>query len=339
MLDKLHAAQRELLEQGDIITDSPTVDEWMTFWLRNVTDVRPRVWTNYESLNRVHISPTIGRVKLDRLTTTHIRKVHAHCGAPSSNARNAHMMLSKALGDAVRDGKLLRNPMTRVDAPKAQKAALEALTVEEAVSVVRKCVDAFHAETYDPGPALWSTYLLTGTRRGEVLGLEWDRVGDVLDLSWQLQQISDKAQFQPDFEYRHLKGTYYLTRPKTSTSWRIIPLVEPLRSILANHKARNPEIGSGLVFTTMLRPSPIDPSKATRLWNEFRPTVTAKKVRLHDLRHTTVDLLYEAGVPEDVIQEIVGHSTRNMTRHYKAKGNRARLTDAMTQLSTFLELN
>jgi integrase len=58
-----------------------------------------------------------------------------------------------------------------------------------------------------------------------------------------------------------------------------------------------------------------------------------KNVRLHDVRHTTVDLLDLAGVPDDIIMEIVGHSTRQMTQQYKSRGNRERLTKAMQQLS------
>jgi integrase len=59
-------------------------------------------------------------------------------------------------------------------------------------------------------------------------------------------------------------------------------------------------------------------------------------VKLHGARHTTVDLLYEAGVPEAVIAEIVGHSTRAVTRGYKSKGNTKQLTDAMQRMSALL---
>jgi integrase len=64
--------------------------------------------------------------------------------------------------------------------------------------------------------------------------------------------------------------------------------------------------------------------------------ITDKKVRLHDARHTTVDLLYAAGITEDLIMEIVGHSTRGVTRGYKSRENLQRREAAMKQLSTFL---
>ncbi|AAT89851.1 integrase [Leifsonia xyli subsp. xyli str. CTCB07] len=65
--------------------------------------------------------------------------------------------------------------------------------------------------------------------------------------------------------------------------------------------------------------------------------MTDKHVRLHDLRHTTIDLLYEAGVPEDVIMEIAGQSTRSVTRGYKSRGNQKRLTEGMLQLSALIQ--
>ncbi|MGO3650466.1 hypothetical protein, partial [Agrococcus casei] len=51
------------------------------------------------------------------------------------------------------------------------------------------------------------------------------------------------------------------------------------------------------------------------------------------VRHTTVDLLYAAGIPEDLIMAIVGHSTRSVTRGYQSAHNRDRLLGAMSQFS------
>lgn len=67
-----------------------------------------------------------------------------------------------------------------------------------------------------------------------------------------------------------------------------------------------------------------------------RSGITGKHVRLHDLRHTTVDLLYEAHVPEDLIIDIVGHSTRMQSRSYKVRRSDPRLTSAMEALSGLL---
>ncbi|WP_256031047.1 tyrosine-type recombinase/integrase [Leifsonia xyli] len=117
----------------------------------------------------------------------------------------------------------------------------------------------------------------------------------------------------------------------------MIPLVEPLKTILATHMAR---MGGGVHDLIFAREDgrPIDPHQESQRWPKAltETGISDLKVRLHDLRHTTVDLLYEAEIPEDVIMEIVGHSTRSTTRGYKARGNQKRLTDAMMQLSALL---
>ena len=190
-------------------------------------------------------------------------------------------------------------------------------------------------------------------RRGEVLGLERDRVTDELDLSWQLQRLKrshgceepcgrvrpawcpqSKLIVPADYEHRHVTGSLYLTRPKSNAGWRIIPLVDPLRSILRHHLEQTPENPHGLVFA---RPdgSPIRPDEYTQAWVNFMRDYFdgERRIRLHDLRHAAVDLLYLAGVDEATIQEIAGHSTRQMTRAYKSRSSQARLREAMQRMA------
>ena len=342
VVKKLAEMRAELERVGDLPTASQSLEKWLRYWVDHVAAkrVRPNTLAGYRSLIDRHIIPAIGRVPLDKLTPAHVRRLHdavTDSGASSSYALNAHRVLAKALTDAEREGRVTRNVAKLLDAPRRARPDLNALTVEEAIKVIALCVPAFAADDYNPEPARWATYLLTGARRGEILGLERDRVGEYLDLSWQLQRITDITSAPADYEYRQLVSSLYLTRPKSRAGWRVVPLVEPLRTILSTHMSRMGGGAHGLVFARS-DGRPIDPHAESNRWPEAltESGITDKKVRLHDLRHTTVDLLYEAGIPEDVIMEIVGHSTRAVTRGYKAKGNQKRLTEAMLQLSSLL---
>ena len=331
---ELSAVREELRKRGDLPTAGQTVEQWFTYWVEQIAakEVRPKTLDGYRATVRNHIIPTIGHVKLERVTPAHIRRVHDRItidlSLSSTTALLAHRIMAASFKIAMREGRIGRNPAELTNAPRKAAPVLEALSLEEAIAVLQ------HVAT-DPLGARWATALLTGARRGEVLGIEHDRVTDVLDLSWQLQRLpgpAGKPDAPADFEYRHLTGGLYLTRPKSSRGWRVIPLVEPLKSILERHAASTPPNEWGLLFTRNGRP--IDPDQDSNAWRDvLAGTGIMKNVRLHDLRHTTADLLYLAGVPEDLIPEILGHSTRAMSRSYRARGNRERLTAAMESFS------
>lgn len=333
-MDRLRS---ELQDRGDLPTSSQTVEQWLRYWLNHIAarEVRPNTLDGYRRSIENHIIPIIGKIKLDKLTPTHIRRVHEAILAKnlsSTTALLAHRTLSTSLKVAMREGRIGRNPAALTAAPRKAATQLHALDLPESIQFLA------HAATDKKMGARWATALLTGARRGEIIGLERDRVTDVLDLSWQLIRLPltethGRPDVPADYEYRHVTGGLYLTRPKASKAWRIIPLIDPLRGILERHLAATPDNRWGLVFTK--NGTPISPDADSRAWRTALAAAGIEKdVRLHDARHTTVDLLYAAGVPEDLISEIVGHSTRTMTQGYKSLRNRERLTAAMEQFST-----
>lgn len=327
---RMRELQRELEERGDLPTADMTVERWFTYWYTQIVlkEVRPKTAGGYKSIIDRHIIPNIGTHRLAKLSPTSIRTVTdsiVRNGGAHSSALKAHQVMSSAFEAAVREGRMSRNPCKQMAAPRKNVAKLEALNVEEAVRLLR------HVEDDDQYGARWAMALLTGARRGELLGLEWDRVTDVIDLSWQLQRLSHGPIGEPivpnDYEYRHLYGGLYLTRPKSRAGWRVIPLVEPLKGIIERHYEQNPPGKYGLVFTRSGRP--VDPDYDSKLWIKvLAASGIDKKVRLHDLRHSAVDLLYSAGVPEQVIIQLVGHSTVSMTRAYASR-DVTRLRQAM----------
>lgn len=348
-IDAFREAQAELKKSGDLNTSTLTVEKWMTHWLNDIAPkkIRPKTLAGYRTVVNGYIIPLLGKKRLQKLTADDVRKLQAVMESTpkdptlrgmidlppgtvmlsSTYALLAHNALSAALKVALKDGgKVSVNVCDLVDRPRARNAEQKALDVQQAIQLLR------HLAGREDGP-LWATYLLTGARRGEILGLEVDRVTDVLDLSWQLQRITDITRAPNDWEYRPLGGTLYLSRPKSKAGVRIIPLVEPLRSIL---RLAIGDKQQGLVFTRNGRPW--DPDRATKEWRKvLQDAGLPGDVVLHGSRHTTVDLLYEAGVPEAVISEIVGHSTRAVTRGYKSRGNTKQLTDAMDRMSRLLE--
>jgi len=362
VIRRLTELRRDLERSGDLHTDSLTVEAWCDYWVREigVKTRRPKTMDSYRSILDQWVKPTIGRTRLDKLTPATIRKVLARMegdGKSSTYRRNAHSVMAAVFADAEREGRIPRNPVELVIAPTKAVTNLQALDPEETARLLTAFGDS-------QDTLLWATFILTGARRGEVLGLEWDRVTDELDLSWQLQRLGlvhgcgekrggwpcgkthprscpDRRINVPDgFEHRQVHGALYWTRPKSRAGWRVIPLVDPLAAYLARWRDTAPSNPWGLVFT---RPDangallPVDPDYASRWWPEvLRLAGIEKDLRLHDLRHTAVDLLLAAGVSEELVSEIVGHSTVTMTRAYKSRGNRERLIAGLKQLSSSL---
>lgn len=345
---ELATIKKDLDKHGDLPTSNLTLEKWLRRWIDDIAplEIRPKSYAAYKSTVDGWLIPLLGSKKIDALTADHVRQMFkaiqstpkAHGlrgkkdlpkGTPMvgpDTAIKAHAVLSSALKTAMREGKATRNVCEMVDPPRKSKTDQKALTAAQAIELL-----AHLAGREDR--ALWATYLLTGARRGEILGLEADRVGNQLDLSWQLQRITDISKAPADYEHRHLQGTLYLTRPKTKSGWRIVPLVEPLKSILALHMQGR---GDGLVFLD--RDNPWDPDAATDAWAKLLAEAgLPDDVVLHGARHTAVDLLDAAGVDWDTIKDIVGHSTRQMSKAYRTKVDMKRLTGALEQMSRMLE--
>lgn len=338
LLTKMSKVRKALERSGDIPTASMTVARWFDYWMREIAvkTRRPSTTRSYQSVIDQHVVPAIGTVRLDKLTPVHIRKVISIMdgkNASSTYQRNAHSVMAAAFADAEREGRINRNPVDLVQAPLKAISTLNFLTVEETkklLEVFRESEDAY----------LWATFLLTGGRRGEIIGLEWDRVDELIDLSWQMQRIGANQTVPANYERRRITGGLWWTRPKSRAGWRMVPLVQPLRGILNEWRTHAPKNEWGLVFTRVAEDGsriPLDPDYITRLWPEvLKAAGITRRIRLHDARHTAVDLLYAAGIAEADIKEIVGHSTVEMSRAYRSKQNQERLQMALEQYSRSL---
>lgn len=66
------------------------------------------------------------------------------------------------------------------------------------------------------------------------------------------------------------------------------------------------------MFTTV-QGRPIDPTNLTRAFTAFLRKAGLRRIRFHDLRHSTATLLLEQGIELVVIKELLGHAHIGVT--------------------------
>ena len=129
--------------------------------------------------------------------------------------------------------------------------------------------------------------LLTGARQGEIIGLRWEDI---------------------DFD----DGLLYFRRTKNKEI-RVLPISEALESILKERKLLNIFKKTSLLFPSKDLDQPID------VKHRFRrrcKNAGIENFRFHDLRHCAGSALARAGIPERMMQAILGHKTAQMTKLY-----------------------
>ena len=328
--DEVRARLNALLaaEQANIQVSHErwTVEAWLTYWLADVVRPTraPKTHQGYELVVRRHLVPVIGTKRLARLTTQDVRLVLATVedgGGSPRTVQFVHAVLRAALQTAVREEVVTRNVAKLVRAPAPRSRVSRGLSVAEAKQLLAAAVgDRFHA--------LYVLALYLGLRRGELLGLRWADV----DL--------DVGRLEVVQTLQRVDGALTFVHPKTRRSERTIPLPDVVVTALREHRARQAAerlalgpawTDSGLVFTSRIG-TPLEPDNLRRSWYQVRG-VLDQPIRLHDLRHTCVTLLLEAGVPPHIVQEIAGHSALDVTMNIYAHASLDEKRAAMRLLS------
>lgn len=324
--DKLTAKRKQLALEGLAAATqrSITVAAWIERWLQVRSDeLRPKAYTTVESQARRWIIPTLGHVRVDRLTPGDVRRLSRailDAGRTSTTSASCQGALQQALRDARREGYEVPEAVLLVQRPRKAVSDRTAIPLDDALRLVR-------VATATPDGSRWIAALLQGMRQGECLGLTWDCVdmerGSV-DVSWQLQALPylDRARetfrIPHGYEVRRLTRAYHLVRPKSRR--RMVPMVPWMETALAQWRATGPESPHGLVWP---RPdgSPRSPRRDAAAWVALQESAAVAKgdghYVLHEARHTAATLLLAAGVEIEIIRAILGHSDIVTTQRYQ----------------------
>jgi integrase len=191
--------------------------------------------------------------------------------------------MSTLLGFAVARGLRPDNPALGIKKPPVRK--MERFLSEVEIARLAIALDAEANRTGDPYPAgAIKLLLLTGGRRGEIIGLQWAHV---------------------DFE-RHC-----LQLRDSKTGAKVIYLNPPALELLASlpRTSTNPH-----VFVGKRTGGPL--GGIDKVWFRVRAAAGLQQVRLHDLRHSFASMAVAGGLSLPIIGALLGHKHAATTGRY-----------------------
>ena len=233
-------------------------------------------------------------------------------GKPFSpkSVRHHYGTLTNIFTYADKQEMIVKNPMSRVDAPKKVKKAVDALNQEQAkrfFEVLPACDLDFRCMLY--------LFITTGIRRGECVGIQWKDI----NFKDSTLTIARCVTYTPE-------AGITVSTPKTENSVRTIPLMPSTLNLLQEWKkeiiAKNPDVPlkeafvfprGGDVF------EPRDPGSVTRRVKRFMKNHDFPDLSPHDLRHSCATLLLAEGADIKSVQEILGHADASTTLDYYVK--------------------
>ncbi len=298
------------LENGGIAESDAkkmTVKQFLERWLDSIgSSVRDSTQARYRQLTTQHISTVIGHIHLTKLTPLDVQKLYADrlkAKLSTTTVALLHNILHKALKQGMRWGLLTRNVTEAVDPPR--EATPEYITWNQEQTAAFLAVS-----DKDVWAAFWRLALLTGMRRGELMGLKWD------DIDFQRRNLSVKRTLS-----RGAKGGFTFGLPKTAHGRRSIALPQSAVESLQRHRVKQLEArlkvastykDDDLVFANALG-EPLHPNTIAYRFKKLQKDAGLPVIRIHDLRHTSATLMLANGEHPKIVQERLGHADVSMT--------------------------
>ena len=210
----------------------------------------------------------------------------------------------------MKEGLVPFNVAARATLPKAEHKDVNYFQLEQ-VAAIR--------EALEQEPMKWKTLvhllLITGVRRGEVLGLKWDKV----DFEGNRIFICNNILYRADVGI-------YESSPKTERSRRYVALPTETMQLLRRYRAWQAEerlrLGEyyqnqGFVFAQD-NGNPMHPDSVTNWLKKFSRCHDLPHINPHAFRHTMASMLYFNGVDSVSISKRLGHAQVSTTANIYA---------------------
>lgn len=298
--------------QIDHMSFTGFVEKWLINYVRS--ELEPNTRDVYESL-LPSMTKYFSRLKMKDVKTLHIVEyLLSEKEKSRGSLEKKYNVLKSIFKHAVIWDVIKNDPMEGVKKPRAPKSEITFYEEEELVLLI-KLIEELEAWQ----KLLVKLTLVGGLRRGEVLGI----AEDVIDYEKSQIKIVRSLQISKTSGLR-LKGT------KTENV-RIVTFPEELMDELKSHhhhvlqlKKEMGNLWKGfkdakgervlLLFANEYG-IPRRPDTVTQFWGRFmlRHKKEIKRVRFHDLRHSSASLILSDGINMKILQKRLGHASFKTT--------------------------
>ncbi len=283
--------------------------------LKERTGVKHLTLNRYKSLLAA-IMPSIGHIKIADLRPQHLNNLYELLSKDGQNKITGgklsnktivehHRLISTILSQAEKEMLVSYNVARKATPPKVEKKEPNYFQIDD----VAKICDCLKNE---PIKFKTATYLLlvTGCRRGEIMGLKWTKV------DFEKNQIK----IDSNLLYTSEKGIF-LDTTKTATSNRIVKLPYETMQLLKEYKvwyleqrlfAGSDWAKSDFLFTQE-DGTPMHPDTLTGWLDKFAKRHGLAHINPHAFRHTMASILYYKGVDSITISKRLGHAKVSTT--------------------------
>jgi len=313
---------RKDLKDGNYVDPGtlPTVAEVAGHWLNLKRDHPASSVNVWQTQIERHLIPAFGPLRIDQLSPAAIERLRnqKRDGDTDGSSRLARATINQLLQTltaicdyAVGHGLLRTNPGLAVKRVREQRQSGTVVEIDPK-DVLTAAQAGRLIEAADPG--LYRTFiktaLLTGCRRGELLGLTWAHV----DLEAGTLKIRRSLSWAKGTEKGYGKSVAVFGPPKTRSSARTLDLAPELVHDLRVWKLQSRyKRDEDLVFPNSLG----NPLHGAFLNKGLAKALAASKglprVDLHGLRHSFASILIGRGVPVTQVSRLLGHKNPDLT--------------------------
>lgn len=323
------AEYKTLMNKGLTSSDDKIMLEdyfrkWLFEYRKN--DLKDTTFTKYDSIYRNHVKDSaIGKVKLVDLRKDILQRHYNNLieeGISLNVIKTINKHLGTCLEQAFNDSIIPRNYCRMVTLPKVQSNPKDEDIKFFSMEEQKTFISSLNSHR---NKALFILAFGAGLRIGELMALTWDNI----DMDTKSIIINSAISHLSIVDKKTGNRTWSTIEhdPKTSTSFRTVPLPDTVFNELMLHKERQDieksKLGylyqdNNLVFATETG-NYIDTRNLTRSYERALAKANIPYRSFHSMRHTYATRLFEKDVPVKTVQVLMGHkditTTMNIYTH------------------------